>query len=451
MMTVTGTGTALQFVTGASLPDAPARRTASARPPFAPGAEPLARDIVVVGGGAAGLTVCALLRARMHGQTITVVEPKDVHDFQSGWTLVGAGVVDAASTRRAQRDCIPAGVEWLQRRVTGFDPEHSVVHLDSGRPLRYRYLVVALGLALEWHKVEGLADALGHGGVTSNYRGDLAPYTWRCLASLRSGRALFTRPALPIKCASAAQNVMYLAADHWRRQGVTAEIGYHTAGRQLHSVPYYNQALTRVIAHYGVAANYERRLIAVDAGRREATFECTLSGRSERVVERFDLLHVTPPQGPPEVLRCSRLADAGGWLPVDPGSLRHARYDNVFGLGDCTSLPNVKSVSAIRAQAPVLVRNLHAAMHGLPMEGRYDGYGACPLVTSRGKVLLAESAYNGVITPSFDLDPRVPRRRFWWLKRYYLPRLYWQMLDGELGIDWHAPRKVRGALPEFVP
>lgn len=443
--------TGVHFVSRPARADSGDARAGAGFPELLGGREPMLRDIVIVGGGPGGLTVAALLRDRLPAETITLIEPKDVHDYQSGWTLVGAGLADPSTTRRPQRDCIPSGVEWLQRRATHFDPDRNLVHLDRGRPLRYRHLVVALGLSLHWHLIEGLEEALGRAGVTSNYRGDLAPYTGSCIDAFRGGRALFTRPALPIKCASAAQNVMYLAADHWQRRGIAADLGYHTAGSVLHSVPYYDQALARVVGYYGIDVHRERRLITVDAGRREVTFESLASGRSERIVEGFDLLHVTPPQGPPEALRLSRLADARGWLDLDAATLRHRRYDNVFGLGDCTALPNVKSVSAVRAQAPVVVRNLRAALDGAPLPARYDGYGACPLVTSRGKVMLAESAYNGVVTPSFDLDPRVPRRRYWWLKRYYLPRLYWRMLGGDLGVDWHAPRKVRGSLPEFVP
>ena len=48
-------------------------------------------------------------------------------------------------------------------------------------PCRHQYkrLIVCPGLKLDWHAVDGLVETLGKNGVTSNYRYDLAPYTWQ--------------------------------------------------------------------------------------------------------------------------------------------------------------------------------------------------------------------------------------------------------------------------------
>jgi sulfide:quinone oxidoreductase len=100
-----------------------------------------------------------------------------------------------------------------------------------------------------------------------------------------------------------------------------------------------------------------------------------------------------------------------------------------------------------RAQAPIVVANLLAALDGKTLTASYDGYASCPLTTSIGRIMLAEFGYDGAIMPSFPLDPRVPRRMNWWLKRYYLPTLYWQMLSSGLGPDWHRQRTFSEAMP----
>jgi len=106
----------------------------------------------------------------------------------------------------------------------------------------------------------------------------------------------------------------------------------------------------------------------------------------------------------------------------------------------------------VRAQAPVLVNNLLQAMTGQGPSSHYDGYASCPLTTSKGKVMLAEFVYDGVVAPSFALDPRIPRRIYWALKKHYLPYLYWeQMLKGRLGPDWHKVRAFRDAVPAITP
>ncbi len=55
--------------------------------------------------------------------------------------------------------------------------------------------------------------------VKSNYRCDLAPYTWELVQKMRGKTAIFTRPPMPIKCAGAPQKAMYLSCDTWLKAG----------------------------------------------------------------------------------------------------------------------------------------------------------------------------------------------------------------------------------------
>lgn len=41
------------------------------------------------------------------------------------------------------------------------------------------------------------------------------------------------------------------------------------------------------------------------------------------------------------------LTNEAGFLCVDPKTLRHTKYSNIFGIGDCTSTPNSKTMAAI--------------------------------------------------------------------------------------------------------
>lgn len=60
------------------------------------------------------------------------------------------------------------------------------------------------------------------------------------------------------------------------------------------------------------------------------------------------MLHVTPPQGPPEILKNNKiLTNEVGFLDVNPSTLQHKKFENIFGLGDCTSTPNSKTMAAI--------------------------------------------------------------------------------------------------------
>lgn len=388
-------------------------------------------DIVVVGGGAAGISITARLLKADAGLRIALVEPSDFHDYQPGLTLVGAGAYNAQAIRRRTQSLIPTTAKWVQGEVSSFEPDANQVMLADGRTLSYGFLIVCPGLRLAWEDIPGLSEALGKHGVTSNYRPDLAPYTWKLIQGLSEGTALFTQPNMPIKCAGAPQKALYLACDHWQKSGVLGNINaqFHVSGAALFGVPHFIPALTKYIQKYQVDLRLKSQLIAIDGPGRIATFEVSgEDGAVHRTERPFDMLHVVPPQKPHRFISDSPLADDAGWLKVDPATLQHPGYDNIFGLGDTCGTSNAKTAAAVRNQVRVVSSNLLAVRTGQLMPESYDGYGACPLTVEKGKVILAEFGYSGKLLPTFPLDPTVARRSMWWLKARFLPWFYWNSL-----------------------
>ncbi len=163
--------------------------------------------------------------------------------------MVGGGVFEPAATARTMASLIPDGVRWIKAAVAAFEPERKAVILEGCRVVRYDRLVVAPGLKLNWVGIEGLAETLGRNGVTSKLPLRLAPYTWDLVRNLRGGRAVFTQPPMPIKCAGAPQKAMYLSADHWLRQGRLGDIAVelYNAGPVLFGVKDYVPALMEYV------------------------------------------------------------------------------------------------------------------------------------------------------------------------------------------------------------
>ncbi len=404
-------------------------------------------DVVIVGGGAAGISVAASLRTRQPDLDIAIIDPADVHYYQPGWTMVGGGIFEASDTAKTMGSLIPPGVHWIKSAVAAFEPKDDAVILDGCRVVKYKRLVVCPGLKLDWHRVEGLVDTLGKNGVTSNYRYDLAPYTWQLVKEMRTGRALFTQPPMPIKCAGAPQKAMYLSADHWLK---TARLGnidiqFMNAGGVLFGVKEYVPALMDYVKRYGAGLNFFHNLVSIDGPAKKAVFEVKEPDKEVRRVEtEFDMIHVTPPQTAPDFIRVSPLADSAGWIDVDQFTLRHTSYDNIWSLGDVMNAPNAKTAAAARKQAPVVADNIVADIQGSKAEAQYDGYGSCPLTVERGKIVLAEFGYGGKLLPSFPrwlVDGTRPTRTAWLLKERILPPIYWRaMLRGK---EWMAkPEKV---------
>ena len=398
--------------------------------------------VLVVGGGSAGIATAASLLKRDRSLDLAVIEPSEDHYYQPGFTMVGGGVFKPADTVRKTAKVMPRGATWIRASVARFEPDDNAVVLSDGTRVTYDVLVVALGNRLAWEQVEGLEATLGRNGVTSNYRYDLAPYTWQLVQELKARggaqRALFTQPPMPIKCAGAPQKAMYLSCSEWEKAGVLAgfEVEFHNAGGVLFGVPEYVPALMETVERYGIDLKFGSTLVAVDGPSRQATFR-TEAGD---VTRGFDMLHAVPPQVGNPVVAGSALADAGGYVEVDQNTLRHVRYANVFGLGDGCSTGNAKTAAAARKQAPVAAVNVLAALAGKEPCASYDGYGSCPLTVDRGHIVLAEFTYGGKVAPSLPkwlIEGTRPSRLAWHLKADALPPIYWHgMLKGR---EWLVP------------
>ncbi|MDA9865137.1 NAD(P)/FAD-dependent oxidoreductase [bacterium] len=396
-------------------------------------------QILIVGGGAAGIATAASLHKRDGSLKISIIEPADTHYYQPGWTMVGAGHFKKEETARPMASVMPSFVNHIKKSVLSFQPADNTVTLGCGKVLSYDYLVVAAGLQLDWAAIEGLEDALGKNGVTSNYRYDLAPYTWELVQNMRGAEAIFTQPPMPIKCAGAPQKAMYLSCCSWTTAGRIKDINvsFCNAGPVLFGCAPYVPPLMKYVESYGINLDFGYNLVKVDGPNQTATFKVTKEGEEPQIVERkFDMLHVCPPQSAPDFIKDSPLADDAGWMAVDQETLQSTVASNIFGLGDVTSTPNAKTAAAARKQAPIVAENLMAQMKNAKLPRNYDGYGSCPLTVQHGKIILAEFGYGGKLMPSFPWDSTKPRRSAWVLKKSILPWVYWNaMLNGK---EWLA-------------
>ena len=391
----------------------------------------LHHKILIIGGGTAGISVAARLR-RAGEDDVCVLDPAAKHYYQPLWTLVGGGLAPARESERSEASVMPAGVAWVKDAAVAVDPDEQLVTTRSGATIAYDYLVVCPGIKLDWQRTPGLADTLGTNGVSSNYRFDLAPKTWEFIRSTRRGTAVFTMPSGPIKCGGAPQKIAYLAADHWRREGLGSDVDVHlvlpTPG--IFGVAEYAAVLDEVVARYGITVHYQCELTEIDGPARRAVI--TDHGNDGQKFELdFDMLHAVPHQSAPDWVKQSPLStgDANGYVDIDKHTLQHVRYPNVFALGDAGSSPNSKTGAAIRKQAPVVVDNLRAVMAGARPEARYGGYASCPITTAHNRMLLAEFDYSMRPTPSIKgIDTMKERYDMWLLKRYGLPALYWNLM-----------------------
>ena len=399
-------------------------------------------EVVIIGGGAAGVAVASSLLSRNSKLDVAIIDPADTHYYQPGWTMVGGGVFKPATTVKTMASVIPSKAKWIQAAVAGFESEAKQVILEGCRPISYDALIVCPGLKLNWHGIEGLVETLGQNGVTSNYRYDLAQYTWELVKKFKKGRAVFTQPPMPIKCAGAPQKAMYLSADHWLRSGHLddVDIEFYNSGPVLFGVKEYVPALMEYVKRYRAKLNFNHRLTKIDGPAKKAWFTVSdADGNTSTLETTFDMIHVVPPQQAPDFIRASSLVDAAGWVDVSQDTLQHKRYPSIYALGDVTNCPNAKTAAAARKQAPVVATNVLFDLNKGQHRAAYDGYGSCPLTVQRGKIVLAEFGFGGRLMPSFPkwfINSQQPSRLAWILKERILPPIYWwAMLKGR---EWLA-------------
>ena len=413
-------------------------------------------QILIIGGGNAGLSVASQLLRKRSNLKIAIVDPSEKHYYQPAWTLVGAGIFDVNKTVRNEKDFIPKNTTWIKEAVSEFEPTANKVKCVSGTEITYDYMIVCPGIQLDWNKIKGLKETLGQNNVSSNYDFNSAPYTWEMIKNFKGGTAVFTNPSTPIKCGGAPHKIMYLAVDYWRKKGILdkCDVHYVSGATVIFGVPEYKATLEKVLLNGNIKVHYSANTIAIDGNNKTIEFETkntefvkqSLSKSAagcysiaegndadsvSRVTMNFDLCHSVPPQSAPDFIKNSPLRDqanALGYVEIDKNTMQHSRFPNVFALGDCTNAPCSKTGAAIRKQAPVVVTNLLEVMDKKALTASYDGYSACPIPTQYGKLMLAEFDYTNKPKMTFPFDQAKPRWTMWLLKTKVLPWLYWNKI-----------------------
>lgn len=395
--------------------------------------------IIIVGAGAAGTALANRLSRSLDGASITIIDPRPRHLYQPGLTLVAAGLKPADYVVSQTADWLPIGITLIDEAVAAVDVEAKTVSTAGGQTLDYDWLVLAPGLVLDHDAIEGFSlDMVGENGIGALYAGpEYAARTWQAAERFteEGGTGLFTRPATEMKCAGAPLKHAFLIDDIAKRAGNDGRTNMVYAAPQssLFGVPIVAEKVRMLFGERGIDPIHGHTLKAIEAGRKRATFT-TDSGEAEMA---YDYLHVIPPQRAPDFVRESGLSwedrwVGQGWVEVDPYTLRHRRYDDIFALGDIAGVPKGKTAASVKWQVPVVEDHLVAAIGGTDGTELYNGYTSCPLITRVGRAMLIEFDYNNDLTPSFPgvIAPLEELWISWLMKEVALKATYNAMLRG---------------------
>jgi sulfide:quinone oxidoreductase len=348
--------------------------------------------IVILGGGTGGTMMANRLR-RAHAEEdvqIVVVDRSDDHVYQPGLLFVPFQLARAAEITRPRAAQLRHGIELRRSEIDHVDLGASTVHLADGPALEYDLLVVASGAELLPEDTEGLTGPGWGEKVFTFYDLAGAQGLAAALARFPGGRLVVYLVDMPIKCPVAPLEFAFLADWYLHDRGVRedVELSFVTPLDGAFTKPIASERLSSLLGEKGIELVTEFAAGEVDGrGGRLVSYD-------EREVP-FDLLVTVPLHGGAGyVARSAGLGDELGFVPTDPHTLQSRAAANVFAIGDATNLPTSKAGSVTHFEADVLAGNIDRFVHGLPLEGGFDGHANCFVETGFKKALLIDFNYD---------------------------------------------------------
>ncbi len=367
---------------------------------------------LILGGGFGGLACARALRARLpdpHRIVVVDQSPHFVVGAAKSWVMIGEREADQVIRPRGA--LLPAGVTWLQAEVQTLDASRREVGTTAG-PLRADYLVLALGADLDPGAVPGLAEA-----AYSFFSLEEAVRLRRALDAFPGGRVIVLVPRAPFKCPPSPYEAAMLLHEAFVRRGLRGRTSLDvwtvekapmpTAGPEM------GKAILGELAAREIGFHPQKKVIAVHPGRRALRFE-------DGAEASFDLLIAIPPHRVPRVAVEAGLADPGGWVGVDPGTLEVKRPGvaaHVYAIGDLASVPLPGRYDPARplvlpkagvfaaAQGEVVAERIAAVVRGVRPSAAFNGQGYCYIEVGQRRAIRGDGSFFELPHPVMSARP----------------------------------------------
>jgi sulfide:quinone oxidoreductase len=395
-------------------------------------------DVTIVGGGSGGLTAAARLLRKQPKLSVALIEPSGNHFYQPGFLFAGLGLEPIESICRPMAANIPKGCTWFRDAATFVDAQHNKVRLSSGEEVNYRTLILAPGLIVQLDSIAGLNHALSDPNVPV-----CSVFTpsgcSKCKSSLEEfigGTMVFSIPSGPVKCAAAPLKIINLIDDLLRKSGrrEVSRLVLISPYQHLFGLQGFEQALSATFKRKGVEVLFGHEVERIDSANQTLLLRASNAARQKVNQVRYDFAHITPRMKAPQFIKDSSLHWENGpcenFLKVDPFTLRHSQYENIYGVGDISGIPTLKSSEAAIDQAKVACHNILSTLANKTHPKaliHYTGYSACPMYLGLGIALPCKLRYDGQVVSELPWSPFEPSRLSWLTSKYIQPHLYWNL------------------------
>lgn len=204
-----------------------------------------------------------------------------------------------------------------------------------------------------------------------------------------------------------AYDNLYLALELFISQGQLScgrskdiKVRVITPNNYLFRFPFANEVVldelsqrTSIELHFGYSLTNVEIEHKPNATMRYATFK-SKSGEEMRIP--FGTLHVTPENKKRQLFENNDVADEHGQVKVNPHTLQHEKYQNIFAFGDAINVDTTKSMYAALNQSTVVRNNLKDYLYGKEFRALYKGYSAFSVDFQIGRCFTFSHYYNYV-------------------------------------------------------
>lgn len=308
--------------------------------------------VVVIGGGAGGATAAKYIAKDSAGAiAVTLIEPNARYQTCFHSNLYLGGVRDYASITHGYGGLKKHGVTVVGEKATKIDRDKKEVILASGRKLPYDRLVVSPGIDLKYDSVPGWSQAAE----------ESMPHAWkpgaqtlllkkRLDAVPNGGVIVMVAPPNPYRCPPGPYERVSMMAHALKKAGKDRSKIFIIDPKETFS----KQALFQEAweKHYGGMVEW--------LGPKVHDGLKSVDPKTNTVVTGFEtyknaaLVNVIPAQMAGAIARDSGLANASGFCPIDPASMKSAADSGIYVLGDTAIAGDMpKSAFSANSQAKV--------------------------------------------------------------------------------------------------
>jgi sulfide:quinone oxidoreductase len=331
--------------------------------------------VVILGAGFGGLELATVLSDTIGDDVdVTLIDKSDSFVFGYSKLDVMFGRTTRAAVELPYSAVAKPGVRLLRETITAIDPVARSVTTDTGVH-QADVLVVALGADYDMDATPGLAE-----GGNEFYSLEGATTLAGVLPEFSRGHAVVGVCGAPFKCPPAPSEAALLLHDHLLQRGVrdacqiSIVIPFTTP---VPPSPDTSRALVAAFAERGISFVPQRRVAALDPGRRVAV----LDDDSELP---YDLFLGVPRHRAPDVVLASGMVEQG-YIPVDSRTLQ-TRFPDVYAVGDVATVGVPKAGVFAEGAARVVAESLIARLRGDEPPDGYKGRGSCYIEFGAGRV-----------------------------------------------------------------